>query len=294
MATAGQDFDISPDQNLYRYLQRIREYPMLEVEEERQLARRWLEHEDPEAACRLVNSHLRLVAKIAKGFLGYGLPLSELISEGNVGMMQAIRRFDPERGFRFSTYAMWWIRASIQEYVLHSWSLVKMGTTAAQKKLFFNLRKLKAQIKATEEGDLRPENVTTIADRLGVPESEVINMNRRMTAPDQSLNMPLREDGEGEWQDWLVASDDNQEHILSERQEMNSRRQLLDTAMDGLSDRERYILSERRLSDEPATLQVLSERYGISRERVRQIEVRAFEKIQKSVKNAVIERHVNH
>jgi len=267
---------------------------MLEVEEERQLARRWLEHEDPEAACRLVNSHLRLVAKIAKGFLGYGLPLSELISEGNVGMMQAIRRFDPERGFRFSTYAMWWIRASIQEYVLHSWSLVKMGTTAAQKKLFFNLRKLKAQIKATEEGDLRPENVTTIADRLGVPESEVINMNRRMTAPDQSLNMPLREDGEGEWQDWLVASDDNQEHILSERQEMNSRRQLLDTAMDGLSDRERHILSERRLSDEPATLQVLSERYSISRERVRQIEVRAFEKIQKSVKNAVIERHVNH
>jgi len=294
MATAGQDFDISPDQNLYRYLQRIREYPMLEIEEERQLARRWLEHEDPEAACQLVNSHLRLVAKIAKGFLGYGLPLSELISEGNVGMMQAIRRFDPERGFRFSTYAMWWIRASIQEYVLHSWSLVKMGTTAAQKKLFFNLRKLKAQIKATEEGDLRPENVTTIADRLGVPESEVINMNRRMTAPDQSLNMPLREDGEGEWQDWLVASDDNQEHILSERQEMNSRRQLLDTAMDGLSDRERHILSERRLSDEPATLQVLSERYGISRERVRQIEVRAFEKIQKSVKNAVIERHVNH
>jgi RNA polymerase sigma-32 factor len=294
MATAGQEFDISPDQNLYRYLQRIRQYPMLEVEEERQLARRWLEHEDPEAACRLVNSHLRLVAKIAKGFLGYGLPLSELISEGNVGMMQAIRRFDPERGFRFSTYAMWWIRASIQEYVLHSWSLVKMGTTAAQKKLFFNLRKLKAQIKATEEGDLRPENVTTIADRLGVPESEVINMNRRMTAPDQSLNMPLREDGEGEWQDWLVASGDNQEHILSERQEMNSRRQLLDTAMDGLSDRERHILSERRLSDEPATLQVLSERYGISRERVRQIEVRAFEKIQKSVKNAVIERHVNH
>ncbi|NQU59898.1 MAG: RNA polymerase sigma factor RpoH [Rhodospirillales bacterium] len=294
MAIAGQEMDISPDQNLYRYLQRIRQYPMLEVEEELQLARRWLEHEDPEAASRLVNSHLRLVAKIAKGFLGYGLPLSELICEGNVGMMQAIRRFDPERGFRFSTYAMWWIRASIQEYVLHSWSMVKMGTTAAQKKLFFNLRKLKMQIKATEEGDLHPENVTTIADRLGVSEIEVVNMNRRMTAPDQSLNMPLREEGEGEWQDWLVANGDDQEIILSERQEMNSRRQLLDTAMDGLTGRERHILSERRLSDEPATLQVLSERYGISRERVRQIEVRAFEKIQKSVKNAVIEHHVNH
>jgi RNA polymerase sigma-32 factor len=294
MPISGQEFDISPDQNLYRYLQRIRQFPMLEVEEERQLARRWLEHEDPEAASRLVNSHLRLVAKIAKGFLGYGLPLSELISEGNVGMMQAVRRFDPERGFRFSTYAMWWIRASIQEYVLHSWSLVKMGTTAAQKKLFFNLRKLKAQIKATEEGDLYPENVATIAERLGVPEGEVINMNRRMTAPDQSLNTPLREDGEGEWQDWLVADDDNQEIILSESQELNCRRQLLDQAMDGLTGRERHILSERRLAEEPVTLQVLSDEYGISRERVRQIEVRAFEKIQKSVKNAVIERHVNH
>jgi RNA polymerase sigma-32 factor len=294
MAIAGQEMDISPDQNLYRYLQRIRQYPMLEVEEELQLARRWLEHEDPEAASRLVNSHLRLVAKIAKGFMGYGLPLSELISEGNVGMMQAIRRFDPERGFRFSTYAMWWIRASIQEYVLHSWSLVKMGTTAAQKKLFFNLRKLKMQIKATEDGDLHPENVSAIAERLSVSEIEVVNMNRRMTAPDQSLNVPLREDGEGEWQDWLVSHDDSQEIILSERQEMNSRRQLLDTAMDGLTGRERHILSERRLSDEPATLQVLSEHYGISRERVRQIEVRAFEKIQKSVKNAVINHHVNH
>ncbi len=294
METAGQDIEISPDQNLSRYLQRIRQYPMLEVEEELQLARRWLNDEDPEAASRLVNSHLRLVAKIAKGFQGYGLPLSELISEGNVGMMQAIRRFDPERGFRFSTYAMWWIRASIQEYVLHTWSLVKMGTTAAQKKLFFNLRKLKAQIKATEEGDLHPENVTAIADRLSVPESEVVNMNRRMTAPDQSLNMPLREDGEGEWQDWLVVDDDNQEIILLERQEMNSRHQMLVSALDGLTGRERHILSERRLSEEPATLQVLSEHYGISRERVRQIEVRAFEKVKKSVKNAVIDRHVNH
>jgi len=294
MATAGQNTEISPDQNLSRYLQRIRQFPMLEVEEERQLARRWQKHKDPEAASRLVNSHLRLVAKIAKGFLGYGLPLSELISEGNVGMMQAIRRYDPERGFRFSTYAMWWIRAAIQEYVLHSWSLVKMGTTAAQKKLFFNLRKLKAQIKATEEGDLRPENVTAIADRLSVPETEVINMNRRMTAPDQSLNMPVREDGNGEWQDWLVVDDDNQEIILLERQELDSRRQLLVSALDGLSGRERHILSKRRLSEEPVTLQVLSEHYGISRERVRQIEVRAFEKVQKSVRNAVIERHVNH
>ena len=294
MEIAGQEIYISPEQNLSRYLQRIRQYPMLEVEEERQLARRWQEHEDTEAASRLVNSHLRLVAKIAKGFQGYGLPLSELISEGNVGMMQAIRRFDPERGFRFSTYAMWWIRASIQEYVLHSWSMVKMGTTAAQKKLFFNLRKLKAQIKATEEGDLRPENVSAIAERLSVPENEVINMNRRMTAPDQSLNTPLREDGEGEWQDWLVAKDDNQEILLLERQEMSSRRQLLVSALEDLTGRERHILSERRLREEPATLQVLSERYGISRERVRQIEVRAFEKVQKSIKNAVIERHVNH
>ncbi len=294
MTTAGQDIFISPEHNLTRYLQRIRKYPMLEVEEELQLARRWQKNEDPEAANRLISSHLRLVAKIAKGFQGYGLPLSELISEGNVGMMQAIWRFDPERGFRFSTYAMWWIRASIQEYVLHSWSLVKMGTTAAQKKLFFNLRKLKAQIKATEDGDLHPENVTAIADRLSVPEREVVNMNRRMTAPDQSLNVPLREDGEGEWQDWLVVDDDNQEIILLERQELISRRQLLVSALDGLSGRERHILSERRLSEEPATLQVLSEHYGISRERVRQIEVRAFEKVQKSVKNAVIERHVNH
>ena len=294
MTTAGQDIFISPEHNLTRYLQRIRKYPMLEVEEELQLARRWKKNEDPEAANRLVSSHLRLVAKIAKGFQGYGLPLSELISEGNVGMMQAIRRFDPERGFRFSTYAMWWIRASIQEYVLHSWSLVKMGTTAAQKKLFFNLRKLKAQIKATEDGDLHPENVTAIADRLSVPEHEVVNMNRRMTAPDQSLNVPLREDGEGELQDWLVVDDDNQEITLLKRQELISRRQLLVSALYGLSGRERHILSERRLSEEPATLQVLSEHYGISRERVRQIEVRAFEKVQKSVKNAVIERHVNH
>ncbi len=293
MARVAYENEISPERNLSRYLQRIRQYPMLAVEEEFMLAKRWLKHEDPDAAARLVNSHLRLVAKIAKGFQGYGLPLGDLISEGNVGMMQAIRRFDPDRGFRFSTYAMWWIRASIQEYILHSWSLVKMGTTAAQKKLFFNLRKLKVQIKASEEGDLFPENVSKIAERLKVPENEVINMNRRLTGPDQSLNAPLREDGEGEWQDWLVADAENQEIVLSEKQELNSRRQLLDTALDGLSGRERHILSERRLKDDPATLQVLSERYGISRERVRQIEVRAFEKVQKSVKNAVIERHIN-
>jgi RNA polymerase sigma-32 factor len=293
MAYAAYENEISPERNLSRYLQNIRQYPMLGVEEEFMLAKRWLEHEDSDAAASLINSHLRLVAKIAKGFQGYGLPLGELISEGNVGMMQAIRRFDPDRGFRFSTYAMWWIRASIQEYVLHSWSMVKMGTTAAQKKLFFNLRKLKVQIKASEEGDLLPKNVSKIAERLKVPENEVINMNRRLTGPDQSLNAPLREDGEGEWQDWLVADTENQEIVLSERQELNNRRQLLDTALDGLSGRERHILSERRLKEDPSTLQVLSVRYGISRERVRQIEVRAFEKVQKSVKNAVIERHIN-
>ena len=294
MAIARQQVDISPDQNLYRYLQRIRQFPMLEVEEERQLARRWQKHEDPEAASRLVNSHLRLVAKIAKGFLGYGLPLSELISEGNVGMMQAIKRFDPERGFRFSTYAMWWIRAAIQEYILRSWSLVKMGTTAAQKKLFFNLRKLKAQIGADEDGELYPENVSTIAERLSVSEIEVVNMNRRLTGADQSLNAPLREEGEGEWMDWLVSKDENQEKVLADFQEMSSRRKLLDTAMDALTGRERHTLSERRLNDEPTTLMVLSKHYGISRERVRQIEVLAFKKVKKSVKIAVIKSHVNH
>ena len=294
MASGVYETAVSPEGNLSRYLQQIRQYPMLEVEEEVKLAKRWHDFGDSEAAWRLVNSHLRLVAKIAKGYQGYGLPLGELISEGNVGMMQAVKRFDPDRGFRFSTYAMWWIRAAIQEYILHSWSLVKMGTTAAQKKLFFNLRKLKAQITAAEEGDLHPENVTKIAERLKVPEAEVINMNRRLAGPDQSLNAPLREEGEGEWLDWLVSNDDNQEKVLGEIQEMSSRRQLLDTALDGLSSRERHIISERRLREAPATLQVLSEQYGISRERVRQIEVRAFEKIRKSVKNAVIDRHINY
>ena len=293
MATAYQNLDLSPDQNLSRYLQHIRKYPMLEADEELQLAKRWLEKQDPDAAHRMVTSHLRLVAKIAMGFRGYGLPLGELISQGNVGMMQAISRFDPERGFRLSTYAMWWIRAAIHEYILHSWSMVKMGTTAAQKKLFFNLRKMKGQIQALEEGDLKPGHVTEIATRLKVPETEVINMNRRMTGQDQSLNAPVRGDSEGEWQDWLVEKGADQEMVLGERQELGSRRKLLASAMGGLSDRERHILSERRLREAPATLQDLSERYGISRERVRQIEVRAFEKIQKSVKNAVIDQHIN-
>ncbi len=294
MASAAYETAISPERNLSRYLQQIRQYPMLEVDEEVQLAKRWHEFEDSEAAGRLVSSHLRLVAKIAKGYLGYGLPLGELISEGNVGMMQAVRRFDPDRGFRFSTYAMWWIRAAMQEYILHSWSLVKMGTTAAQKKLFFNLRKLKSQIAIVNDGDLPPEIVAKIAERLKVPESEVINMNRRLTGPDQSLNAPLREDGEGEWQDWLVSGGDSQETVLSETQELGGRRRLLDSALEGLSSRERHIISERRLSEAPATLRVLSEHYGISRERVRQIEARAFEKIQKSVKNAIIDRHINY
>ncbi len=293
MAFAADEIEISPERNLSRYLQRIRSYPMLEVNEEFQLAARWRDNEDPDAAHRLVTSHLRLVAKIAMGYRGYGLPLGELISEGNVGMMQAIRRFDPDRGFRLATYAMWWIRASMQEYILHSWSLVKIGTTAAQKKLFFNLRKLKGQIQAIEDGDLHPKHVSAIAERLKVSETEVINMNRRMTGPDKSLNAPLREDGEGEWQDWLVEVADSQEIVLAESQELGNRRKLLTLAMKGLSGRERNILSERRLKEEPATLQDLSVRYGISRERVRQIEVRAFEKIQKSVKNAVIEQHVN-
>ncbi|QLH40207.1 MAG: RNA polymerase sigma factor RpoH [Defluviicoccus sp.] len=292
----GPTFDvgISPDRNLARYLQSIRKFPMLDAAEEAELARRWVEHGDERAAHKLVTSHLRLVAKIAMGYRGYGLPLGELISEGNVGMMQAVMRFDPSRGFRLATYAMWWIRASIQEYILHSWSLVKMGTTAAQKKLFFNLRKLKGQMQAIEDGDLSPEHVTTIATRLNVPENDVIQMNRRIGNPDTSLNAPLREEGDGEWQDWLVDQEDSQETQLASFEELDSRRALLTGAMQGLSDRERQILSERRLKDNPTTLESLSQRYGISRERVRQIEVRAFEKLQKSVKNAVIDHRVTH
>ncbi len=283
---------LSSEGNLSRYLQEIRKFPMLEPNEEYMLAKSWREHGDVDAAHRLVTSHLRLVAKIAMGYRGYGLPVSELISEGNVGMMQAVKRFDPERGFRLATYAMWWIRAAIQEYILHSWSLVKMGTTAAQKKLFFNLRKLKGQMQAIEEGDLQPEQVTKIAETLDVPEDDVINMNRRLAAPDHSLNAPLRVDGDGEWQDWLVDEGENQETTYAESEELGKRRALLNRAMEALNDRERHILEERRLKEDPTTLEDLSQEYGISRERVRQIEVRAFEKLQKAIRNAAIEEQL--
>ncbi len=284
---------IAPEGNLSRYLQEIRKFPMLGPEEEYVLAKRYREHNDTPAANKLVTSHLRLVAKIAMGYRGYGLPMGELISEGNVGMMQAVKRFDPDRGFRLATYAMWWIRAAIQEYILHSWSLVKMGTTAAQKKLFFNLRKLKGQMQAIEEGDLSPENVRKIAEELDVTEADVVSMNRRLSSPDHSLNAPVRTDGEGEWQDWLVDERDDQETELAEREEMGRRRKLLSQALKSLNDRERHILTQRRLKDEPVTLEDLSQQYGISRERVRQIEVRAFEKLQKSMKNAVIDSQIH-
>ena len=281
---------VSPEQNLTRYLQTIRGYPMLAFDEEQDLARRWRDHDDARAGDKIVTSHLRLVAKIAMGNRGYGLPVAELISEGNIGLMQALKRFDPERGFRFSTYAMWWVRAAMQEYILHSWSLVKMGTTASQKKLFFNLRKLKGQIEAFEEGDLSPENVTKIAELLQVSENDVVSMNSRLSQPDHSLNTPLNDDTDGEWQDWLESEVDSQEESLGTLQEFLDRRGLLHQAMTGLSQRERHILTERRLKDSPRTLEHLSQEYGISRERVRQIEVKAFEKIQKSVKNAFMDR----
>jgi RNA polymerase sigma-32 factor len=280
--------NLNPDGNLSRYLQDIRKFPLLEPEEEYMLAKRWKEHEDPEAAARMVNSHLRLVAKIAMGYRGYGLPLGEVISEGNVGLMQAIKRFEPEKGFRLATYAMWWIKASIQEYILRSWSLVKIGTTAAQKKLFFNLRRMKGEMKALEEGDLNQENLQAIATKLDVSEQEVINMNRRMSGPDSSLNAPVRADSEGEWQDWLVDDSDNQETVLADQEEMAERRKMLVDAMKILNDRERKILAARRLEENPKTLEDLSNEYGISRERVRQIEVRAFEKLQKAMKSAAI------
>jgi RNA polymerase sigma-32 factor len=284
---------ISSESNLSRYLQEIRRFPMLAPEEEYMLGKSWREHGDIDAAHKLVTSHLRLVAKIAMGYRGYGLPLSELISEGNVGMMQAVKRFEPDRGFRLATYAMWWIRAAIQEYILHSWSLVKMGTTAAQKKLFFNLRKLKGQMRAIDEGDLSPEQVNKIATTLDVPEADVISMNRRLGSPDHSLNAPLRQDGDGEWQDWLVDESDNQEIRLAENEELGKRKHLLKDAMGALNDRERRILTARRLQDEPITLEDLSQEYGISRERVRQIEVRAFEKLQKSIKNAAHQQRLD-
>jgi RNA polymerase sigma-32 factor len=283
---------LSSDSGLSRYLSEIRKFPMLEPDEEFMLAKRWQEHEDAEAAHKMVTSHLRLVAKIAMGYRGYGLPLSEIISEGNVGLMQAVKRFDPDRGFRLATYAMWWIRAAIQEYILHSWSLVKIGTTAAQKKLFFNLRKVKGQLKAIEEGDLPPETVKEISTRLDVPETDVVDMNRRLMSHDHSLNAPLRIDGDGEWQDWLVDDSQSQEDRLGEDQELGRRQKLLERAMAVLNPRERRILLERRLKDEPATLEDLSKEFGISRERVRQIEVRAFEKIQRSIRNAAIDERL--
>jgi len=278
--------DLSPDSNLSRYLQEIRKFPMLEAEQEYMLAKRWKEHEDQDAAAQLVSSHLRLVAKIAMGYRGYGLPLGEVISEGNVGLMQAVKRFEPEKGFRLATYAMWWIRASIQEYVLRSWSLVKIGTTAAQKKLFFNLRRMKGEIKALEDGDLKQENLESIATTLDVSEEEVVNMNRRMSGRDSSLNAPLQADSEGEWQDWLVDGSDDQETVLADREELEERRKFLVDAMKTLKERERRILCARRLQDDPLTLEDLSKEYGISRERVRQIEVRAFEKLQNAMNSA--------
>jgi RNA polymerase sigma-32 factor len=287
---AASIINIAPEGNLSRYLQEIRKFPMLTAEEELSLSKSWRDNENMDAAHKLVTSHLRLVAKIAMGYRGYGLPVGELISEGNVGMMQAVKRFDPDRGFRLATYAMWWIRAAIQEYILHSWSLVKMGTTAAQKKLFFNLRRLKGQMQAIEDGDLRPEHVTKIATTLGVPEQDVVNMNRRLAAPDHSLNAPVRADSEGEWQDWLVDEGENQETELAEREEMTGRKALLGGALKTLNDRERHILIERRLKDNPTTLEDLSQQYNISRERVRQIEVRAFEKLQKAMRTQVTER----
>ena len=283
---------LDPQSNLSRYLQDIRKFPLLEPNEEFMLAKSWREHGDSEAAHRLVTSHLRLVAKIATGYRGYGLPMGELISEGNVGMMQAVKRFDPDRGFRLATYAMWWIRAAIQEYIMHSWSLVKIGTTAAQKKLFFNLRRIKGEIQAIEEGDLHPENVAEIAQRLNVSEADVVQMNRRMAAPDNSLNAPLRADGEGEWMDWLVDDTESQETRLAESEELERRRELLANALQHLNDRERRILMKRRLSEEPSTLEQLSGEFGVSRERIRQIEVRAFEKIQKAMRAAAIEERL--
>jgi len=284
---------MSPDGGLSRYLTEIRKFPMLARDEEFMLAKRWKEHEDPEAAHRMVTSHLRLVAKIAMGYRGYGLPIGEVISEGNVGLMQAVKKFEPDKGFRLATYAMWWIRASIQEYILRSWSLVKMGTTAAQKKLFFNLRKAKSQISAFQDGDLRPEQVSEIATKLGVLNEEVISMNRRLSGPDASLNAPLRVDGESEWQDWLEDETAvSQETQVADKQERSIRMSLLESAMSELTDRERHILTERRLKDDPTTLEDLATHYGVSRERVRQIEVRAFEKLQKSMMAAAQAKHL--
>jgi RNA polymerase sigma-32 factor len=292
MASAKMNLTIA-DGGLSRYLDEIRRFPMLRPEQEFMLAKQWREHGDRNAAEQLVTSHLRLVAKIAMGYRGYGLPIGEVISEGNVGLMQAVKRFEPDKGFRLATYAMWWIRASIQEYILRSWSLVKMGTTASQKKLFFNLRKAKSQISALEEGDLKPDHLSSIATKLGVSEQDVVDMNRRLGG-DASLNAPLRIDGEGEgeWQDWLVDERDNQEHILVEAEEASNRHAALYDAMAVLNPRERRIFEARRLLDTPETLEALSEEFNISRERVRQIEVRAFEKVQEAVRSLIIQREV--
>ncbi len=289
MSNAAMPAIASSEGGLARYLEEIRRFPMLEPSQEYMLAKRWREHGDRDAAHKLVTSHLRLVAKVAMGYRGYGLPIGEVISEGNVGLMQAVKRFEPEKGFRLATYAMWWIKASIQEYILRSWSLVKMGTTANQKKLFFNLRKMKSRISALEEGDMRPEQVKQIATKLGVAEQEVIEMNRRLGG-DASLNAPLREEGEGEWQDWLVDNEDSQEEKLVRHEELSTRQTALREALDVLNARERRIFEARRLAEDPITLEELSEEFGVSRERVRQIEVRAFEKVQEAVRNLVASR----
>jgi RNA polymerase sigma-32 factor len=277
---------LASESGLSRYLEEIRRFPMLEPGQEYMLAKRWREHGDRDAAHKLVTSHLRLVAKIAMGYRGYGLPLGEVVSEGNIGLMQAVKRFEPEKGFRLATYAMWWIKASIQEYILRSWSLVKMGTTANQKKLFFNLRKAKSQISALDEGDLRPDQVKSIAKSLGVEEQEVIDMNRRLGG-DASLNAPVREEGEGEWQDWLVDDSTSQETVLAESEERENRSKALRKALGVLNDRERRIFEARRLAEDPVTLEELSDEFGVSRERVRQIEVRAFEKVQAAVRSGM-------
>ncbi len=283
--TASLPAIASGEAGLQRYLQDIRQFPMLQPEEEFMLGKRWKEHGDAKAAQKLITSHLRLVAKIAMGYRGYGLPIGEVISEGNVGLMQAVKKFEPDKGFRLATYAMWWIKASIQEFVLRSWSLVKMGTTANQKKLFFNLRKVKSQIEALEEGDLHPDQVKLIATKLGVTEADVVSMNRRLGG-DTSLNAHVRDDSEGEWQDWLVDESENQEEMLVHSEEASLRNGLLKDALGKLTDRERRVFEARRLQDDPSTLEDLSQEFGVSRERIRQIEVRAFDKVQKAVKNA--------
>lgn len=288
--TASRAVALSPEQGMSRYLSEIRKFPMLEKDEEFMLARRWLEHEDSEAAEKMVTSHLRLVAKIAMGYRGYGLPMAEVISEGNVGLMQSVKKFDPEKGFRLATYAMWWIRASIQEYILRSWSLVKLGTTAAQKKLFFNLRRMKGEIKALDSGQLRPEQVTHIATKLNVPEKDVISMNGRMSGSDASLNAPMGAEGDMEWMDWLEDNEPNQAEVYADTQEHDARMELLGEAMKDLSEREQHIITERRLTDEPKTLEELSVVYNVSRERIRQIEVRAFEKVQKAMQKMAKEQ----